>query len=51
MRPTEYRKEGTIKHPSFLKTAMLSVGVEVSLSGGGSHVLSFTLGEHVYGNK
>ena len=25
MRPTEYRKKGTIKHPSFFKTMMLYV--------------------------
>ena len=51
MRPTEYRKKGTIKHPSFFKTMMLYVDAMVSLSGESSHVLSFTLGKQIYENK
>lgn len=51
MRPTEYRKKGTIKHPSLFKTMMLSVDAKVSLSGESSHVLSLALGKQIYENK
>jgi hypothetical protein len=33
MRPTEHREEGTIKHPSFLRTMTLYVDAKVCQSG------------------